>query len=381
MKQPCSLLRRAAFAAALFTTTTSVVEAQGQIAVGLCAAASTSNTNCQWVDVQTRLLATGLFSTVDIINVGTATPTLQQLQQYDSLLCWTNTTPLDTNAWGDVLADYVDAGGGVVVAVFANSTTSTNRHIGGRWQNGYRVIVDRSGNASGAASLGTVHFPNHPLMAGVTAFTGGTTSSRPTGTALEANCTVIAEWSDGKILVAEGATPSRVDLGFYPPHATCTQSGWATGGDILMANALLYVAGGASYRPFGAGCMGSAGIPTLAAVSGSVPALGRTLQLAIGNLPVGAALVTMGFSNTTYGPFTLPLALAPYGMPGCNLLVDPLANSFVLGAGTTANWSLGIPNNARFLGTEFFNQALSLDPPANVTGLAASNGGRGTVGL
>lgn len=354
-----------------------------QINIALCGAASTTNTACQWTDVQTRLQATGLFNTVAIINVtstGGGTPTLSQLLAYDALLCWTNSTPANNNTWGDVLADYVDAGGGVVVAVFANSTTTAGRNIGGRWQNGYEVILDQSGNASGAASLGTVHLPNHPIMAGVTAFTGGTTGSRPVGTALEVGSRLIAEWSDGKVLVAEGANPKRVDLGFYPPNASCVQAGWATGGDQLMANALLYVVRTGSYLPYGAGCAGSAGTPTLAATGGSRPVLGATLSVTLGNLPQGVAVMAMGFSDTSYPPFSLPLSLATFGMPNCDLLAAPFATQLVLGAGNSAVWTLGIPNNAALAGILFFNQGFSLDPGFNPTGLTVSNGGKGRIG-
>ena len=222
--------------------------AAAQIDVAICAAAASSASSCQFTDVQSKLMATGQFNSVAIIDVqatGTGTPTLVQLQAYDALICWTNTTPADNHAWGDVLADYVDAGGGVVVAVFANSTTTTTRFIGGRWQNGYEVLLDQSGNFQGAATLGTVHVPAHPVMTGVTSFDGGTSSFRATGTALEVGATLIASWSDGKVLVAEGANPKRIDLGMYPPSSSCITTYWnaSTNGAELMANALTYVAG------------------------------------------------------------------------------------------------------------------------------------------
>lgn len=222
--------------------------AAAQIDVAICAAAGSNASSCQFTDVQAKLMSTGQFNSVAIIDVqavGGGTPTLVQLQAYDALICWTNTTPADNHAWGDVLADYVDAGGGVVVAVFANSTTTSTRFIGGRWQNGYEVLLDQSGNSQGAATLGTVHIPAHPVMTGVTSFDGGTSSFRATGTALEVGATLIASWSDGKVLVAEGANPKRIDLGMNPPSSSCGSTYWnvSTNGAELMANALTYVAG------------------------------------------------------------------------------------------------------------------------------------------
>ncbi|MCA8965626.1 MAG: hypothetical protein KDC48_12145, partial [Planctomycetes bacterium] len=262
---------RRSFFPALFLCTGALVAQTPTVRVALCGAAGAS-TGCQWLNVQTILQASNAFATVDIIDVtaaGGGTPTLNQLLGYDALLCWTNTTPADNVAWGNVLADYVDAGGGVVVAVFANSSTTTGRNIDGRWQNGYEVVLDRSGNGSGSGdTLGTVHVPTHPAMAGVTAFQGGTTGSRPNGTALEVGSTLIAEWSNGKVLVAQGSRPNRIDLGFYPPPASCTQSGWVTGGDLLMVNSLLAVANTAVYQSYGTGCATSAGVPSFTAQAG-----------------------------------------------------------------------------------------------------------------
>jgi hypothetical protein len=191
------------------------------------------------------LVSTALFDTVDVLPlaIGSGTPTLVQLQMYDTVIVWTNTTPDDNEALGDVLADYVDAGGGVVVAVFANSTTTAGRDIGGRWRDNpdYEVIVPRSGSASGRATLGEFE-PTHPIMKDVGSFDGGTSSFRPMVTDLHPGATVVARWSDGRVLVAVGANPKRVDLGFYPHPSTVSTSFWeiTTDGDKLLGNALVF---------------------------------------------------------------------------------------------------------------------------------------------
>jgi hypothetical protein len=357
--------------------------AQFQPRIALCGAAGGA-TACQWSSVRTTLQATSLFATVDIIDVtatGGGTPTLSQLLQYDALLCWTNTTPANNVTWGDVLADYVDAGGGVVVAVFANSTTTAGRNIAGRWQQGYEVVLDQSGNASGAgATLGTVHVPGHPSMAGVTAFAGGTTGSRPAGTALEVGAFLVAEWSDGKVLVAQGANPNRIDLGFYPVPASCSQSGWLTGGDLLMANSLLAVANGASFGPYGSGCTGSLGVPVWSAQAGSRPVLGQVLNTQIDNVPLGIAVVAAGLSNTSSGLLTLPFDLTAIGMNGCSLVADPAVTVVAAGTAPTVTWSFAIPNVPVFVGFTIYGQTFPLDPPANPFGFTASNGARIKVG-
>lgn len=155
---------------------------------------------------------------------------------------------------------------------------------------------------------------------------------------------------------------------------------FAGGSDNLFAVDNLTITYGASYNTFGAGCAGSLGVPTLAAAPGSLPRLGQTLQVDLGNLPLGLGVMATGFSNTlAFGSVPLPYSLASSGFPGCNLLVDPLAVQFLIGVGNTASWSFTVPNNTAFAGIELFNQGVSLDnTPA---GASFSNGGRCVLGL
>lgn len=375
--------RVAALAAGLSLAAFAPAQFQFQPRIAICAAASSSSTDCRFVGVQSTLLASGRFQSCDIINVatsGTGTPTLEQLLQYDALLCWTNVTPQDNNAWGDVLADYVDAGGGVVVGVYASSTTTAGRNIGGRWQNGYEVILDQSGTTSGSTTLGTVLIPSHPLLAGLTNYSGG---SRPTGTALEVGAFAVAETSDGKILVAQGPNSNRVDLGFYPPESTCSSPGWSVGGDVLLANAMRFVSDGARFGPYGAGCAGTLGVPTLAAQAGSRPVLGTTFSAEVDNLANGLAVVVVGESRDAWGALALPLDLGVVNAAGCDLLAEPAVSVPVASGAPTAaaTWSIPVPGNAALIGYELFVQAFSLDLGANAFGFAGSNGGLLKVGV
>jgi hypothetical protein len=218
--------------------------ASGQLPdVAIVAAAATSNTAGQFTDPQAKLMSTGQFNSVTIINAASSTPTLAQLQAFDAVMTWSNVNYQDNVALGNVMADYVDAGGGVVVAVFANATTNASRVLGGRWETGGYEIIDAPGaSASGAASLGSILVPGHPIMQGVNTFSGGTSSFRPSTTAVTPGSMRIAEWSDGRTLVATGANPRRADLGFYPPSNAVSSTWWDqnTDGARLMANALTY---------------------------------------------------------------------------------------------------------------------------------------------
>jgi hypothetical protein len=256
---------------------------QAQISVAICAAENGTNA-CEFQDVQAKLMATGQFTSVGLIDVMQSTPTLLQLQQYQAVIVWSNYDFQDATLLGTTLADYVDAGGGVVVSVFANCETLTTRVLGGRWLSGYEVIPSFGGieYTTGPNGLGNVLSPGHPVMNGVTSFDGGIAAFRPQSTSLTAGATLIAQWSDGKTLVAEGANPKRIDLGFYPPSDGCAAGWWwlaSTDGDLLMANALSHVANSGcpqatSYCTSSTtshGCspaLGASGTPSAAAASG-----------------------------------------------------------------------------------------------------------------
>jgi hypothetical protein len=202
-------------------------------------------------DVTSKLQGTGLFPVVISKSVqGTTTPvpTLQYISQFDALITWTNNDYTDAIAMGNTLADYVDAGGGVVLPMFVISTTATDRQLGGRWDDSYQIVPAGGGNTNTSAGvgIGTPDNPNHPILAGVTSFLGGTSDFRPTSTALISHGQRIAPWVDGKTLVAVSTTrPNRVDLGMVPYSTGSSSAGWdqATDGARLMANALLYTMG------------------------------------------------------------------------------------------------------------------------------------------
>ncbi|MFK7741702.1 MAG: hypothetical protein AB8H80_15395 [Planctomycetota bacterium] len=357
--------------------------AQSLPRIALCGSAASQSNACEWTDVQSRLQNTGRFAAVDIVNAtaaGGGTPSFAALASYDALLVWTREALADASSFGNVLADYVDSGGGVVVGAYANALGVNSFRIGGRWRNGYEVLVGGGGWNLGPASLGAVPQPGHPSMAGVSSLVvGHYVSSRQ----LAPGSTVIAESSLGGILVAEGAaTARRLDVGFVPVASSCSVGGWTSGaGDTLLANALDYVARRARFVPFGVGCAGSLGVPTLRANPGGLPALGGTLSLTVGQLPSGLAVLVGGEGNAMVGgSLPLPLDLSAIGMTSCMLRVDPAASVALSGSGNAATWNLPVPNNQALFGYRFFLQAFSFDPAANALGFTATGGVRVEVG-
>ena len=197
-----------------------------------------------WNDeVRSKILGTGLFAQVDIIDVASMTPTLADLQQYAAVLVYSDSPGFaDPVTLGDNLADYVDAGGGVVTAVFTDASIP----LLGRFDSDNYWAIAPSGQTSFPEEfLGTIHDPSHPVLAGVTVFSGGSSSFRTSTFDVAVGATRIADWTDGRPLVAVktiGGTP-RVDLGFFPPSSDSRGDFWNAGTDgaLLLANALNWV--------------------------------------------------------------------------------------------------------------------------------------------
>lgn len=228
--------------------------------VAIVAAATNTtmaDSNPRFTDVRDKLLATGFFESVAIFNATAfgAIPTLAQLTPYDAVITWSNDSFADAVAMGNVLADYVDGGGGVVVSVFANTSTNPARFLQGRWQTGNYIAIPQNGNFSqGPGQLGTVLVPNHPILNNVKSFVtrSGVTMQgmifggyKPIQTAVTPGSTKVALWDNGATLIALAPNPHVVELGFHPVSSDVNESAYwdaATDGDLIMANALLFVA-------------------------------------------------------------------------------------------------------------------------------------------
>ncbi|HOZ45999.1 MAG TPA: right-handed parallel beta-helix repeat-containing protein [Candidatus Hydrogenedentes bacterium] len=196
-------------------------------------------------DLQAKLAALGSISGhIDLFDATVDTPSLATLQAYDAVMHWTNGDAADHVTLGDNLADYVDAGGGVVLAVFATGS-SPGECLAGRWSTGGYDPITPLGQANGAMSLGTIHDAGHLVMHGVSALSG---SNIYYGTgSVAGGATRIADWANGAPLAVElgGKATPILSLNLFPISTDVDASGWSTSTDgaVLMANALNYVMG------------------------------------------------------------------------------------------------------------------------------------------
>ena len=204
-------------------------------------------------DIQTKLMATNKFQLIDIVDVVESTPTLSTLLNYDSLLVFSDIDYNNNVELGNIIADYIDTGRGVVTSVFDTGSDTENLSLQGRWSSeGYYVIDPEGQEQNTQLYLGTVFLPNHPIMVGVTTFDGGSSSYYGTGS-LSLYTTLIANWTNGSPLIAEKSNKNNGDpiagkcvaLNFYPPSSDVRGDFWnpTTDGAIIMANALEYAGG------------------------------------------------------------------------------------------------------------------------------------------
>lgn len=197
-------------------------------------------------DVRAKLAGTGLLTTVDVIDVSVSTPTLATLLNYDVILTWSDEAYGDDSALGDVLADYVDQGHGVVQAAFSLFPTDS-LSLAGRWHAlGYEPFS--FGDIAGDSGLTLVPvLPLHAILVGVLSFDGGTSSLHHTGLTLASSAELVAQWSNGQPMVVTRTGPHGgriVGLNLYPPSSDARADLWnaATDGARLMANALVFAA-------------------------------------------------------------------------------------------------------------------------------------------
>ncbi|MGD8451852.1 MAG: PEP-CTERM sorting domain-containing protein [Phycisphaerae bacterium] len=193
-------------------------------------------------DIAAKMLATGkITENIDFYDIRTGTPTLGDLLAYSAVMCFTDSLAADPNALGDVLADYVDAGGGVVQAWASNLA---GYGIAGRWLSGGYAPFVYGNFGGGQETIGTRHVPAHPTLLDVDTFDGGSAGFRSTGP-VQTYAIAIADWSGGDPLIAE--TPGKngriIGLNMFPPSSDVRSDLWvaSTDGGHMMANAMVYV--------------------------------------------------------------------------------------------------------------------------------------------
>jgi subtilisin family serine protease len=188
---------------------------------------------------------TAMGDSVALMDVQSYTPTLGELQAYDAVGAQSNFPYADPAGFGNVLADYVDGGGGVV---FGHFSFSTGWAMEGRIMTGAYATITPGENIYNATTLGWNN-PGHPVMSGVSTV----------GEYFAGNGTFVGEsvavWQDGRPYVGVSSNQKVVGLNQYPGNYVAPER---TGDWVLVwHNAFMFVSGSVSgvheFDPFAPG--------------------------------------------------------------------------------------------------------------------------------
>jgi hypothetical protein len=151
--------------------------------------------NCEPpTEFQAQLQAFPDVAAVDIFDACVGTPALAQLTPYDMVVTMDNSGYEDPVAIGNVIADYIDAGG--VLFQYAYDTEEGLSPRGRLADGGYTPFIPGT-NPNKDVTLGEFNAAS-PLMQGVTALA----TADNTEAELAPGATLVAKWSDGRNLVA-----------------------------------------------------------------------------------------------------------------------------------------------------------------------------------
>ncbi len=181
--------------------------------------------------IRSQLLAFGDIATVDLYDARSGTPDLSYLQNYDVVLTWSNYVYADPTGIGNVLADYVDAGGRVINLMFSMGTHGWQ--MGGRFMSEGYTAINGTSIIYGTSCLGS-YDPSHPIMQGVTNVCD---LYRLSGTYLTPGSTAVAYWQDGQIFVAAKDDRTVVSIAGYVGY----YRQWTGQMDLLVHNAIFWL--------------------------------------------------------------------------------------------------------------------------------------------
>jgi len=201
--------------------------------VGILGAATDPGT---LLDVQAKLDCTGEFFDIRTVDLRNATPTLEDLQEYHTVLVFQDTLIGDPEAVGDVLADYVALGGGVVLSV---GTIDPVIGLVGRFESeGWLPVAkaDRGFYSDGSirAAPGFEWLPGtfgHPSTLGLNYIEGGLFGPRHAPVVPVAGTDVSALWDDDQpaMVLREPSDISEGRVAFvnvWPPSEESFQGSW-----------------------------------------------------------------------------------------------------------------------------------------------------------
>jgi hypothetical protein len=222
----------ATLAALLIISGTAIKSSMGLESGSINVAILGSDSAPNLTEVHDYLVSFSDIAVVDTFDVGASTPSLSTLMDYDAVLVFSNYAFSDSVALGNVLADYVDIGGGVVL--------STSVWYGPTWDIEGRIMdyspFEQNGTYPDLYANATMDWydSSNPIMEGVNAVKGYYRDNVVLTTGAE----MLGNWSDGHPFVAVKGRVVGITL--FPVSFAGTTSEWTGDVPTLVHNALLW---------------------------------------------------------------------------------------------------------------------------------------------
>ncbi len=172
-------------------------------------------------NVKAALASTPALSgaTIGSFDTTSATPTLSLLEGYTAVLNWTDATPTNPTGLGNVLANYVDAGGRVVMATYSfSSTWAVQGGIATHGYDPFQVLAPGSGfgGASTTTHSLTSYNSGSDIFTGVSGTPSYWTNSNYTNPTLDSGATLLGTDNFGNNVVAVNSSTNVVGISIYP---------------------------------------------------------------------------------------------------------------------------------------------------------------------
>jgi len=185
-------------------------------------------------EMQTLLSSFPHITSVDVIDAEDYVPPLADLLAYQSIIVSNSRVFEYAEEIGDLLADYVDAGGGVVMTV---ASFAQGFEIQGRLVDEGYLPFNIGYGPIGSASLGYFN-PDHPIMEGVTDAEGDLLVD----VTLSSGAELVASWNTGNPFIAtKGSNVAAVNIFFASPGY------WLGDIPLILRNAAFWSVGGSSW--------------------------------------------------------------------------------------------------------------------------------------
>ena len=196
-------------------------------------------------------------STVHYVNLRDSVPALATFKQYDAILVWSINLMLDPVATGNRLADYADAGGGVVVAQFGLSEHAVPGAAKGPLRGrimtqGYcpltiGLVTGGNNPTNKQIAVSSLGFPLHPIFNfvndGAINYFSQSDFSDP---GVDPTATLLAKDTTGDNALAINAKGNIIGCNLYGGYDFQDNAVGAPPfpeGNRLLANCLIWVAG------------------------------------------------------------------------------------------------------------------------------------------